>query len=426
MEGIYMRRLVELMVDDGLMASVWCMAYNHEKYIRDAIEGFLMQKTNFRFEIVLHDDASTDGTAGILKEYEEKYPELIRVIYEDDNQYIKYEYKPQFSFGIMRRELKGRYIAWCEGDDYWTDPDKLQIQIDYMESHPDCVMTVHDAVRMNCRTGDKKAFGFFEGERDILPVDAITLRLPTASYICRREMLDMGGFFLETDVGDTPLQLYCITNGKIHYFDRVMSVYRYLNENSWSVKQRNNLSDRIKHLAYAARLLEQYNKYTGRIYEGCIRKILAPFTDAILGIEWSVGQFCGLCEELDKASDYKMHKQYMVMSTIFKQISGVDLAEKNKHVLIYGAGNFAGVLAEKFTFNGIQFEGFIVSDNQAAPDSYLGKKVWKICELPFNKEDTGVAIAVRKELKEEILKSLQDNGIKNYIYPFEIEAIEWI
>lgn len=414
------------MGDDGLMVSVWCLAYKHEKYIRDAIEGFLMQKTNFRFEIVIHDDASTDGTVGILKGYEEKHPELIRVIYEDENQYSKYEYPSQFFCGIPRRELKGKYIAFCEGDDYWIDPDKLQIQIDYMESHPDCVMTVHNAVWLNCKTGDKKRFVLLEGERDISPADDININLPTASYIFRREMLDMDEFFLETDVGDVPLQLYCMAKGKIHYFDRIMSVYRYLSENSWSLKHHDVIYC-IKHLAYIARLWEKYNKYTGRIYEECIRRAQVFLNDAILRIECPADRFCGLCEEMDKSSDYEMHKQYMAMAAIFKQISGVDLAEKNKYVLIYGAGYFAGVVAEKFKYHGIQFEGFVVSDNQTTPESYLGKKVWKICELPFNKEDTGVAIAVRRELMDEILQSLQENGIKKYkSYPFEIEGVEWI
>ncbi len=114
--------------------SVCCITYNHEKYIRDALEGFLMQQTNFSFEILIHDDASTDGTADIIREYEAKYPGIIKPIYQTENQYSKgIDISATFNFP----RVQGKYIALCEGDDFWTDPHKLQIQYDFMESHPD-------------------------------------------------------------------------------------------------------------------------------------------------------------------------------------------------------------------------------------------------------------------------------------------------
>lgn len=123
-----------------LIVSIQCFTYNHEKYIRDTLEGFVMQKTNFRFEAIVHDDASTDGTSEIIKEYAEKYPSIIKPIYETENQYSKKD-------GTLRRIMfdacKGRYIAFCEGDDYWTDPYKLQKQVDYLEANPECVLCSH-------------------------------------------------------------------------------------------------------------------------------------------------------------------------------------------------------------------------------------------------------------------------------------------
>lgn len=106
-----------------LMVTIRCIAYNQEAYIRDCLEGFVMQKTNFRFEAIVHDDASTDGTATIIKEYAEKYPDIIKPILETDNQYSKHD----GSLGrIMDEHTHGKYVAYCEGDDYWTDPLKLQ------------------------------------------------------------------------------------------------------------------------------------------------------------------------------------------------------------------------------------------------------------------------------------------------------------
>jgi glycosyltransferase involved in cell wall biosynthesis len=122
------------------LVSIRCVTYNHVHFIRDAIEGFLMQETTFPVEILIHDDASTDGTADIVREYEAKYPQLIRPIYQTENQYSQGNKASQ----IMRALQRGKYIAVCEGDDYWADPKKLQIQVSYLEAHPECVISGHD------------------------------------------------------------------------------------------------------------------------------------------------------------------------------------------------------------------------------------------------------------------------------------------
>jgi len=116
------------------IVSVSCATYNHEKYIRKTLEGFLMQRTQFRFEILINDDASTDGTPNIVREYEHKYPDLIFPLYQKENQYSKgIVISPTYNWPRAR----GKYIALCEGDDYWTDPLKLQKQVDFLENNPD-------------------------------------------------------------------------------------------------------------------------------------------------------------------------------------------------------------------------------------------------------------------------------------------------
>jgi len=116
------------------LVSIICLAYNHEKYIHQALEGFVMQQTDFPFEIIVHDDASTDHTAAIIKEYESKYPKLFRPIYQTENQYRLEKGRVT---KIVYKAAQGKYIALCEGDDYWTDPLKLQKQVDFLEAHPD-------------------------------------------------------------------------------------------------------------------------------------------------------------------------------------------------------------------------------------------------------------------------------------------------
>lgn len=124
------------------LVSIVCPAYNQEAYIAQTLEGFLMQETSYDVEILVNDDASTDGTARIIAEYVERYPTLIRPFYHETNQYSQGKPSVPRLFG----EARGRYIAFCEGDDYWTDPRKLQIQVEFLENHPDYVLTYHDAI----------------------------------------------------------------------------------------------------------------------------------------------------------------------------------------------------------------------------------------------------------------------------------------
>mgnify|MGYP002627235917 CR=1 FL=1 len=117
------------------LVSISYITYNQIAFVERAINGFLIQKTEFPFEIYIHDDASTDGTAELLHEYELKYPDVIRVVFEKENQYSKRGHL--FQYCIMPY-INSKYIAHCDGDDYWTDPYKLQKQVTYLENHPDC------------------------------------------------------------------------------------------------------------------------------------------------------------------------------------------------------------------------------------------------------------------------------------------------
>ncbi len=126
---------------DHPLVSIRCLAFNQEKYIAQTLDGFLMQETDFPFTICIHDDASTDGTANIIREYEKKYPLIFRALCQTENQWSKHD-------GSLTRAvnslLKGKYIAECEGDDYWTVPNKLQMQADFLEASPDYFAIGHN------------------------------------------------------------------------------------------------------------------------------------------------------------------------------------------------------------------------------------------------------------------------------------------
>lgn len=124
------------------IVSIICHTFNHEKFIKDALNGFLMQVTDFPFEIIVHDDASTDATRSVLHEYQRKYPTILKVILQEKNQFSRGIRPPNFTFS----EARGQYIALCEGDDYWFDEEKLQKQVDYLKSHPKCVVVYGDSI----------------------------------------------------------------------------------------------------------------------------------------------------------------------------------------------------------------------------------------------------------------------------------------
>ena len=212
------------------LVSISCITYNHEPYIVQALNGFLMQKTSFPFEILIHDDASTDRTADIIREYEAKFPKLIKPIYQKENQYSKGNRSILASFVYPR--AKGKYIALCEGDDYWIDENKLQMQVDFLENNPEYTMCFHGAIEhFENKTIKDKEFSKIEN-RDYTSKEIFNRWIiPTASVVLRKVIID-NEFYnnLRSDsnllFGDTPLFLTATKFGKVYGFSSVMSVYR--------------------------------------------------------------------------------------------------------------------------------------------------------------------------------------------------------
>lgn len=208
------------MTEKKPVVSICCIAYNQEKYIRDTIEGFLLQKVSFPIEIIIHDDCSTDNTANIIREYVDKHPELIKPIYQKENQYSQGEK----IFPITFARAKGKYIACCEGDDYWTDPDKLQRQYNFIETHKEYVMVTENAIYDNLKNGTKRKFSDLP-ERDIDIIELLGVRpFATASVLFRNlgdNVIPGGKAF-----GDTIYWCHFSKFGKIRYLKNVSSVYR--------------------------------------------------------------------------------------------------------------------------------------------------------------------------------------------------------
>ena len=218
------------------LVSICCITYNHKEYIRDALDGFLSQRTDFPYEILINDDASTDGTADIIREYEQKYPEKIRALLQTENQYSKGITNPSGAFNFPR--VRGSYVAMCEGDDYWTDPEKLQKQVDYMEAHPDCSLCFHSAriITVDGSLSDKRMRPYPES-RIVSPSEIVDKPqgYAMASMMFRSEIIrKLPKYYVNCPVGDTPLQLMAAATGYGYYMDQDMSVYRLGAAVSWT------------------------------------------------------------------------------------------------------------------------------------------------------------------------------------------------
>lgn len=247
------------------LVSIVCDTYNHAPYVRDALDGFLLQKTTFPVEIIVHDDASTDGTAEIIREYEAAYPALFRCVYREENVYSR---DPKILEHYVFPLARGKYIAICEGDDYWTDPDKLQRQIDYMEAHPDCTLCVTSAEMVD---PEKRHVGWvkpYEADCDI-PMEELIRGgggfVATASIVAPARLAkDRAAFCDMADVDDAVLQLWFGANGTTRYFAKPACAYRYEVPGSWTKTFfASDREARIRHHESMIRALKSFDDETG-------------------------------------------------------------------------------------------------------------------------------------------------------------------
>jgi len=242
-----------------IMVSICCLTYNQEAYVRQALEGFVGQKTSFSYEILIHDDASTDRTAKIIREYALLYPDRVKPILQTENQYAKGLTNVSGTYNFPR--AKGRYIAMCEGDDYWTDPYKLQKQVDFLESHPGCSLVFHSArIQVMGRAFTEQKMRPYKKSRKVTPEEIInkTSGYPTASLMFRTDMVkDLPEFYVKAPLADVPLQLMAAARGWAYYMDRPMCVYRLGGASSWTSLMKQGDYEKKQ---------EQYYKEMGDMY----------------------------------------------------------------------------------------------------------------------------------------------------------------
>ncbi len=254
------------------LVSVVCLCYNQKETVAGALEGVLMQKTDFPFELIVHDDASTDGTAEIVRAYAERYPDIIVPVLQTVNQYRLCNIAETHIAPLLR----GRYVAVCEGDDYWTDPEKLARQVALMEAHPEATLCFHAVTELSF-SGETRVFRPVK-QTGPVPSGQVLRRggmfCPTVSLLFRRDIADQWPAFRKAaDVYDYPLQALAAAQGTVYYIDRVMGVYRFAGAGSWTAQHKNETD--LAHVENETRWLELFNEETGGRFAADIRFHLA-------------------------------------------------------------------------------------------------------------------------------------------------------
>lgn len=249
---------------EPIAVTVVCLTYNHSKYISACIDSLIKQNVNFKYEIIVHDDASTDGTTEIIQEYAKRFPELIVPILEKENLYSKGQSFSQHITPLIR----GKYVCHCEGDDWWISSDKLQQQFDYMEAHGDCSLCVHGTVlyddSLNCYVGLSPVSG---KERDLSTENIIEKGgwyISTNSMFYQSCHYELPSVFSGWGVGDYPKAIYLSLEGRVHCISEIMSAYRVNARGSWTVRTNKSVNAKqhsneliIKGLSIA----DAYSKY---------------------------------------------------------------------------------------------------------------------------------------------------------------------
>lgn len=298
-------------MDDNteVAVSIVCITYNQKKYVGRMLESLINQKTDFDYEILIHDDASDDGTQEVIAKYEKKYPEKIKAIMQKENQYSK-GVNPNISFNYPR--VKGKYIAYCEGDDYWNDSNKLQMQFDVMELNKDCSVCVHKTQCIS-KIGQKlnKIFPpILLKEGIITPKQYIKLEFcdagwmfQTSSYFIRTNVIRkyVNEYDNKYPVGDLPLMLFSLLNGNCYYIPRIMSCYRV--DSGGVMSGLKNPQNRIKFYDNMIKGHRKFDEFSNYLYHDMFEYIILDCEIEILLLK---NQYRTICRK-----KYKKNRKNM-------------------------------------------------------------------------------------------------------------------
>jgi glycosyltransferase involved in cell wall biosynthesis len=270
------------------------VTFNHEEFIAKAIDSILMQKTNFDYEIVIGEDCSTDNTRDIIVNYYEMYPDKFRLLLNETNMGMHKNGAQAF------QACNGKYVAMLEGDDYWTSPDKLQKQVDFLDNNSECAICFHNVTEVY-KDSDRESHSVFNGNhKSFYTLDDLLIKnfIPTASTMFRNGLVpNIPDWFSLLPMGDWPLHILNALHGKIGYINEVMAVHLNHRGGAWSAMRQNGL---------------EAQKATILLYDNLYIHLDAKFRRNIVRI---LHESCiNIAKEYEDLGEFNQAKKYVTMS----------------------------------------------------------------------------------------------------------------
>ena len=313
---------------EDIKVSVCCNVYNHEKFLTRCLESLVSQKTDFLFEILINDDCSTDKSVEIIKQFQEKYPQIIKPLYQEHNLYSK---GIAINNEVLIPLAKGKYIAFCEGDDYWCDDRKLQIQYEFMEKNQNCSMCITNTIKHNLSNNKETLFNNWKNIHKLNEEEIFMgWYVHTSSYFLRKEYaIPPVELYKKYWFGDYIKLTLAYYYGDVYCLPNVTSVYNYNNPNGMTVTiyKKNNNSKKIDKLELIKDYLNQYNKYTNFKFENIVNEKIGIMDLTIKKIKYY---------EVNSYKDFKIWKSSLKESKYYKSfLNRLSLKEKIKFYLRY-------------------------------------------------------------------------------------------
>lgn len=271
--------------NDEVMVSILVAVYNHEKYLDECLNSIVNQKTNFKYEVLVHDDCSTDNSKTIIEEYYKKYPYIIIPFYEEENQYSK---GVKINIDILIPNIKGKYFCFCEGDDFWVDENKLQKQFDFLENNKEYKFCVHNSIKVN---KESKKIGKINTLKDGGDLTCEDFIVGGGAFVATNSMFSYSSLaknlpeYFNIMSLDYFWQIYLSSCGKTYCFKDYMSAYRISTENSWSKRMESNKSKYIQHKEKVIKMLEKINCSLDYKYDEQFKYIILKDQFSILKLQ---------------------------------------------------------------------------------------------------------------------------------------------
>lgn len=401
---------------------ILCNTYNHAKYIRQALEGFLMQKTDFEYTIYIHDDASTDGTIDILREYQEKEPDKLIIDYEIENQYSQGNDFLEKAFNLLNEY---KYIAICEGDDYWIYPYKLQRQYEVLESNKDIVMCVHNGIINN--GGEKlKEIAIKKIENGILKPNQFISHdnghFPTSSFFCRTECYTEIPKYFKAKFDDQ-IMCNCGRLGKIYYLDEVWTIYNYQSsDEAWSSCVEQGIDYLKSYTINYVKSIDEYDLDTkGEFREQVqvwritilyylVNILLKGAGNNVQALYKIVEEYKTICKNKYDFELNVIFNYLIVRCDDFKQyVLKLKDNNQNRKIYIYGAGEEATKLLFSLECDKSLLEGCVIS-SAPSKDYFGGYRVWNVKDVLGGTQDKVFVIALGLRNTYQVMLYLQKLG----------------